>query len=133
MAHGSVEQGVLSAKHLESHIPCPADKFSCLGYIAAGILHSHDIGDLMSQALHQLSGHGIVHPSRIVVQKHRGLRHTFRYGLKMKIKLILCWFQKHGLQHGYACCPVVCCHLSQTAAFFCADCANAEINGHTPR
>ena len=131
MAQAGVQQRILAAEHLEIHVAGAADELRGLGDIAAGVLHTDDVGHIVCQLFHQLCAQGIAHTAGVVVQQHRGLRYALGNGLEVVVQLVIGGLEEHGLQHTYGGGTVLHGHLCQTAALFGADGTDAEVHRHT--
>lgn len=69
MAHRSVQQGILAAEYLEVYVSVSADELRGLGDITAGIFHTNNVRNLMSQSLNQVSRQGVAYTARVIVKR----------------------------------------------------------------
>ena len=91
VAHGSIQQSILAAEYLEVHVSVSADELRSLGDITAGILHTYDVRNLMSQSVNQISGKGVAYTSRVVVKQYRSLRDCVCDCFEVSEQLGLSW------------------------------------------
>ena len=87
MAEAGVQERILAAKDLESHIAGAADELRSLGDIAAGVFHADDIGNIVRQLIHELCAQGVADTTGIIIQQNRRFGNTFRNGLEMVVQL----------------------------------------------